>query len=75
MAQDCLTSPVIFTFYTDDCRIDVPNMFILKFSDDTTMLTLLGTEDNLSIHQVLIGDVVFSLSVTQAFNKSSPTNI
>lgn len=71
VAQECLASPVIFTFYTNDCRIDAPNMFILRFSDDTAMLTLLGTEDNLSMHQVLIGEVVFLLSITEAFQESS----
>ncbi len=49
--QGCVRSPFIFILYTDDCRADGPNTFILKFSDDTVLLSLLGTEDNPGIHQ------------------------
>lgn len=49
-SQCCVSSPFIFTFYTDDCRTDGPDTFILKFSDDTVLLSLLGTKDDPRIH-------------------------
>ncbi len=40
-----------FYLYTDDCKSDSVNTYILKFSDDTVLLSLLGNEDDLNMHQ------------------------
>ena len=49
--QGCPFSPLLFTLYTDDCKTECPNTFILKFSDDTTLLSLLSPEDDPCVHQ------------------------
>ncbi len=49
--QGCASSPFLFTLYTDDCKSDSVNTYILKFSDDTVLLSLLGSEDDISMHQ------------------------
>ena len=49
--QGCVSSPLLFTLYTDDCKTECPNTFILKFSDDTTLLSLLSPEDDPCVHQ------------------------
>ncbi len=49
--QGCVSSPFLFTLCTDDCKSDSVNTYILKFPDDTVLLSLLGSEDDLSMHQ------------------------
>ncbi len=49
--QGCVRSPFLFTLYTDDCKPDSVNTYILKFLDDTVLLSLLGSEDDISMHQ------------------------
>ena len=56
--QGSVSSPFLFTIYTDDCRAVGPNTFIIKFSDDTTLLSLLDSKDNPSIHQERTDSVV-----------------
>ncbi len=46
----------LFTLYTDDCKSDSVNTYILKFSD--VLLSLLGSEDDLSMHQYCIDRLV-----------------
>ncbi len=56
--QGCVSSPFLFTLYTDDCKSDSVNTYILKFSDDTVLLSLLGSEDDLSMHQYCMDRLV-----------------
>ena len=45
--QGCMSSPVLFTLYTNDCTIAAKNQYIIKFSDDTVLLALMtGDNDN-----------------------------
>ncbi len=37
--------------HPDDCKPDSVNTYILKFLDVTVLLSLLGSEDDLSMHQ------------------------
>ncbi len=46
-----MRSPFIFILYTDDCNSDGVNTYISKFPYDTVLLSLLGSEDDLSMHQ------------------------
>ncbi len=39
--QGCVSSPLLFTLYTNDCRNQYINNYIIKFSDDTVILSLL----------------------------------
>ena len=42
--QGCVLSPLLYILYTNDCRSTLPNRFFIKFSDDTTSLSLLFNE-------------------------------
>ncbi len=44
--QGCVSSAILFTFYTDDCRADMTNQYILKYSDDTVLISLLNASDS-----------------------------
>ncbi|KAF7653669.1 hypothetical protein LDENG_00080180, partial [Lucifuga dentata] len=39
--QSCVSSPLLFTRYTNDCVSCVPDHHIIKFSDDTTLAALM----------------------------------
>ena len=39
--QGCVSSPVLFTIYTNECVSKHPHNYIVKFSDDTAILSLL----------------------------------
>ena len=41
--QGAVSSPFLFTLFTNECRSRQPNNFIIKFSDDTIILSLLVT--------------------------------
>lgn len=45
-----VSSPVLFTVYTNDCRNSQPGNFVIKFSDDTIILSLLYGEDSPSAY-------------------------
>lgn len=45
--QGCVLSPLLFILYTDSCRSFKEDSFLVKFSDDTALLSLLhGTESD-----------------------------
>jgi len=52
--QGCVSSPFLFTLYTNDCISHEPNQYIVKFSDDTVLLSLLNKESSLYVHQVAV---------------------
>lgn len=39
--QGCVLSPLLYILYTDDCRSTQPNAHLVKFADDTVLLSLL----------------------------------
>ena len=43
--QGCVLSPLLFILYTNECRSIRPNIYFIKFSDDTALLTLLSNDD------------------------------
>ncbi len=44
--QGCVSSPVLFTLYTNECTCSTVNNYMIKFSDDTAILGLIsGTSD------------------------------
>lgn len=49
--QGCVSSHFLFTLYTDDYKTDNAYTYILKFLDDTVVLSLLRMEDDSSIYQ------------------------
>jgi hypothetical protein len=38
--QGCVSSPFLFILYTNDCVSSEPNQYVVKFSDDTAVLSL-----------------------------------
>ena len=48
--QGTVSSSLLFTLYTNDCVSSQPNQCIVKFSDDTVILSLLTSEGNISSH-------------------------
>ncbi len=51
--QGCVSSPVLFTLYTNECTCSTVNNYMIKFSDDTAILGLIsGTSDVTYKHEV-----------------------
>ncbi len=46
--QGCVSSPVLFALYTNDCRSTYTNNYIMKYADDTVILSLLHKDMDLS---------------------------
>lgn len=40
--QGCVLSPLLFSLYTDDCKVSQLNCPLVKFSDDIVLLSLLS---------------------------------
>ncbi|XP_061565200.1 uncharacterized protein LOC133419796 [Cololabis saira] len=40
--QGCVLSPLLYILYTNDCRSTQPNCHLVKFADDTVLLSLLS---------------------------------
>ncbi len=51
--QECVSSTFLFTLYRDDCKYDSLNTYILKFLDNTVLLSLLWSEDDLIIISIV----------------------
>ena len=49
--QGCVVSPTLFTLYTNDCRTVHPNNYMVKFADDTVLLSLLHKDMDPSVYQ------------------------
>ena len=43
--QGCVLSPLLFILYTNDCRSQHPDRHILKFADDSVIVSLLNNQD------------------------------
>ena len=43
--QGCVLSPLLFILYTNDCRSIRPNIYFIKFSDNTALLSLLPNDE------------------------------
>ena len=48
--QGTVSSSLLFTLYTNECVSSQANQYVIKFSDDTVILSLLTSEDNISSH-------------------------
>ena len=49
--QGYLRSPVLFTLYTSDCTTSVPNHYLLKYSDDSILVTLFTQSKDHTLYQ------------------------
>ncbi len=51
--QCCVLSPLLFSLYTNDCTSKDPSVKLLKFSDDTTLISLIQDGDKSAYRQEL----------------------
>lgn len=47
--QGCVSSPILFTLFTNECSNWHSQNYVFKYSDDTAILSLLYEHDNVSI--------------------------
>ncbi len=47
----CVLSPLLFSLYTNDCTSKVPSIKLLKFADDTTLISLIQDGDESAYRQ------------------------
>ncbi len=48
--QGCVSYPILFTWYTNDCTSHDHSNLIIKYSDDTALLSLLYNDTNPSVY-------------------------
>ena len=52
--QGCVLSPLLYILYSDDCRSNQGNSYLVRFADDSALLSLLlGIRDG---HHVALDD-------------------
>ncbi|KAI2644006.1 RNA-directed DNA polymerase from mobile element jockey [Labeo rohita] len=49
--QGCVSSPVLFTLYTNQCTCSTGNNYMIKFSDDTAILGLISGTSDVAIYK------------------------
>ncbi len=49
--QGCVLSPLLFSLYTNDCTSKDPSVKILKFADETTVISLIKDGDEFAYRQ------------------------
>ena len=54
--QGCVPSPLLYILYTDDCRSQHTNRHILKFADDSAIVSLLNGKE--SEHGPVLNDFI-----------------
>lgn len=51
----CVLSPLLHILYTDDCQSQYDNRFILKFADDSVIVSLMhDSEKNMALSSMIL---------------------
>ena len=48
--QGCVSSPILYILHTNDCTSSSTNNYIIKFSDDSAILSLLHADSDISMY-------------------------
>ena len=48
--QGCVSSPILYILYTNDCISSSTNNYIIKFSDDSAILSVLQADSDISMY-------------------------
>ena len=48
--QDCVSSPIVYTLYTNDCTSSSTNNYMIQCSDNSAILSLLHAESDISMY-------------------------
>ncbi len=67
--QGCVLSPLLFSLYTNDCTSKDPSVKLLKFADDTTLISLIQVTSLLTDRRLrswLSGSVLTTWSLTHS---------
>ena len=48
--QGCVSLPILYFLYTNDCTSSSTNNYIIKFSDDSAILSLLHADSDISMY-------------------------
>lgn len=54
--QDCVLSPLLFVLYTNECQSHHGRRHIIKFEDDTVIVSLLSSDD--FEHRPVVSDFI-----------------
>ena len=56
--QSCVSSPILYILYTNDCTSSGTNNYVITFSDDSAILSLLHTDSDISMYTSEIESLV-----------------
>ena len=56
--QGGVSSPIIFTLYTNSCKSKHSELYVIKFSDDTALLSLLYTHSDTTVYHTEVQRIV-----------------
>ncbi len=65
--QGCVLSPLLFSLYTNDCTSKDPSVKLLKFADDTTLISLIQDGDE-SAYRQEVKELAVWCSLNQRFS-------
>ena len=63
--QGCVSSPILYILYTNDCTSSSTNNYIIKFSDDSAILSLLHADSDIGMYTSKIESFVHWCDNTQ----------
>ena len=49
--QGCVSSPLLYIIYTNDCKASFENCLVVKYADDTAVIGLLNDSESVTIYQ------------------------